>query len=110
MFVQSETFIEAHAGQLGDISFYGQESDSTTWRLAKMTISPGAKSDSVAGPVGAAATDGRRSLAIRGIDRHRPRQQAAGGYARCGSFWPQTRMRRWRRASITLSSSAFDSP
>src|SRR5581483_1569632 len=34
MFVQSEKFIEAHAGRLGDISIYGQESNYTTWRLA----------------------------------------------------------------------------
>ena len=36
MFVQSEKFIEAHQGKLGDISIYGQESNYTTWRLAKM--------------------------------------------------------------------------
>ena len=36
MFVQSEKFIEAHAGRVGDISIYGQESNYTTWRLAKM--------------------------------------------------------------------------
>jgi type I restriction enzyme M protein len=30
MFVQSEKFIEAHAGKLGDISIYGQESNYTT--------------------------------------------------------------------------------
>jgi type I restriction enzyme M protein len=38
MFVQSENFIEAHAGKLGDISIYGQESNYTTWRLAKMNL------------------------------------------------------------------------
>lgn len=38
MFVQSEKFIEAHAGKLGDISVYGQESNYTTWRLAKMNL------------------------------------------------------------------------
>lgn len=38
MFVQSEKFIEAHAGRLGDISIYGQESNYTTWRLAKMNL------------------------------------------------------------------------
>ncbi|MCZ7537454.1 MAG: SAM-dependent methyltransferase [Acidimicrobiia bacterium] len=27
MFVQSEKFIEAHAGRIGDISIYGQESN-----------------------------------------------------------------------------------
>src|SRR3954468_12703636 len=38
MFVQSEQFIEAHSGKLGDISIYGQESNYTTWRLAKMNL------------------------------------------------------------------------
>lgn len=38
MFVQSEKFIEAHSGRLGDISVYGQESNYTTWRLAKMNL------------------------------------------------------------------------
>src|SRR5438093_3543335 len=38
MFVQSEKFIEAHGGKLGDISVYGQESNPTTWRLAKMNL------------------------------------------------------------------------
>jgi len=38
MFVQSEKFIEAHGGRVGDISVYGQESNYTTWRLAKMNL------------------------------------------------------------------------
>jgi type I restriction enzyme M protein len=38
MFVQSEKFIEAHGGKLGDVSVYGQESNPTTWRLAAMNI------------------------------------------------------------------------
>ena len=38
MFVQSEEFIVAHGGRLGDISIYGQESNYTTWRLAKMNL------------------------------------------------------------------------
>jgi type I restriction enzyme M protein len=38
MFVQSEEFIVAHGGKLGDISIYGQESNYTTWRLAKMNL------------------------------------------------------------------------
>jgi type I restriction enzyme M protein len=38
MFVQSEVFVEAHGGRLGDISIYGQESNPTTWRLAKMNL------------------------------------------------------------------------
>src|SRR6266487_2098796 len=38
MFVSSEKFVEAHGGRLGDISIYGQESNYTTWRLAKMNL------------------------------------------------------------------------
>lgn len=38
MFVQSEKFIQAHGGRIGDISVYGQESNPTTWRLAKMNL------------------------------------------------------------------------
>jgi type I restriction enzyme M protein len=38
MFVQSERFVEAHGGRLGDIAIYGQESNPTTWRLAKMNL------------------------------------------------------------------------
>ena len=35
MFVQSEKFVEAHGGRLGDIASIGQESNPTTWRLAR---------------------------------------------------------------------------
>ena len=45
MFVQSVEFIRAHASgngngskAMGDISIYGQESNYTTWRLAKMNL------------------------------------------------------------------------
>ncbi|MFH1505990.1 MAG: class I SAM-dependent DNA methyltransferase [archaeon] len=38
MFVQSEKFIKAHEGKIGDISIYGQESNSTTWKLCKMNL------------------------------------------------------------------------
>ena len=38
MFVSSEKFIEAHSGKVGDLSIYGQESNYTTWRLAKMNL------------------------------------------------------------------------
>jgi len=38
MFVQSEKFVEAHGGKLGDISIYGQESNATTRRLAVMNL------------------------------------------------------------------------
>jgi type I restriction enzyme M protein len=38
MFVQSEEFIEKHGGRIGDLSVYGQESNPTTWKLAKMNL------------------------------------------------------------------------
>ena len=38
MFVQSERFVEEHGGRIGDIAIYGQESNYTTWRLAKMNL------------------------------------------------------------------------
>lgn len=38
MFVQSEKFVEAHGGRVGDISIYGQESNQTTWRLCMMNL------------------------------------------------------------------------
>ena len=45
MFVQSKAFIDAHANgngnggkAKGDISIYGQESNYTTWRMAKMNL------------------------------------------------------------------------
>ncbi len=38
MFVQSEKFVVEHQGKLNDISIYGQESNQTTWRLAKMNL------------------------------------------------------------------------
>lgn len=38
MFVQSERFIREHGGRVGDVSIYGQESNPTTWRLAKMNL------------------------------------------------------------------------
>ncbi|MFM2151924.1 MAG: hypothetical protein RL199_359 [Pseudomonadota bacterium] len=38
MFISSEKFVEAHGGRVGDISVYGQESNHTTWRLAKLNL------------------------------------------------------------------------
>ena len=38
MFVQSEKFVAEHGGRIGDIAIYGQESNFTTWRLAKMNL------------------------------------------------------------------------
>jgi type I restriction enzyme M protein len=38
MFVQSEKFVEAHGGRIGDISIYGQESNPNTFKLARMNL------------------------------------------------------------------------
>ncbi len=38
MFVQSEKFVTGHQGKVNDISIYGQKSNQTTWRLAKMNL------------------------------------------------------------------------
>ena len=38
MFVQSEKFVLAHGGRIGDLAIYGQESNATTWRLCKMNL------------------------------------------------------------------------
>lgn len=38
MFVQSEKFLEAHGGKRGQLSLFGQESNPTTWKLAKMNL------------------------------------------------------------------------
>ena len=37
-FVQSENFITAHEGHIGDVSIYGQEANHTTWQLAAMNM------------------------------------------------------------------------
>jgi type I restriction enzyme M protein len=56
MFVQSEKFVEGHQGRINDISIYGQESNQTTWRLAKM------------------------NLAIRGIDSSQVKWNSEGSF------------------------------
>lgn len=38
MFVSSEKFVEEHGGRIGDIAVYGQESNFTTWKLARMNL------------------------------------------------------------------------
>lgn len=38
MFVQSFKFVEEHSGNKLDVSVYGQESNPTTWKLAKMNL------------------------------------------------------------------------
>ena len=56
MFVQSEKFIAQHQGRLDDVSIYGQESNQTTWRLARM------------------------NLAIRGIDSSQVKWNSEGSF------------------------------
>jgi type I restriction enzyme M protein len=38
MFVQSAKFLQAHSGRRGKIAVYGQESNSDTWKMAKMNM------------------------------------------------------------------------
>lgn len=38
MFVQSAKFIQAHSGNRGNISVYGQEANADTWKMAKMNM------------------------------------------------------------------------
>lgn len=38
MFVQSEQFVKEHGGHVDDLAIYGQESNPTTWKLAKMNL------------------------------------------------------------------------
>jgi type I restriction enzyme M protein len=38
MFVQSLKFLDAHGGQRDQVSIYGQESNHTTWRMARMNL------------------------------------------------------------------------
>ena len=56
MFVQSEKFVKEHQGKIRDFSIYGQESNQTTWRLAKM------------------------NLAIRGIDSSQVKWNSEGSF------------------------------
>jgi len=52
MFVQSMKFVDAHGGRRDAVTVYGQESNATTWRMARM------------------------NLAIRGIEAHLGKQHA----------------------------------
>ena len=38
MFVQSKNFLENHQGNINNISVYGQESNPTTWKMARMNL------------------------------------------------------------------------
>ena len=38
MFVQSEAFVARRGGRRGDVAVFGQESNPTTWRLARMNL------------------------------------------------------------------------
>lgn len=56
MFVQSEKFVREHQGRIKDLTIFGQESNQTTWRLAKM------------------------NLAIRGIDSSQVKWNSEGSF------------------------------
>ena len=73
MFVQSKKFVEAHGGRIGDIVTYGQESNDTTWWLAKM------------------------NRAVRGIDADIRWNNEGSFHKSVGSFGPVDRsVRDWR--------------
>ncbi len=38
MFIMSEKFVKSHAGRMDDLAIYGQESNQTTYRLARMNL------------------------------------------------------------------------
>ncbi len=38
MFVQSAKFIENHSGNINNLSVFGQESNTDTWKMAKMNM------------------------------------------------------------------------
>ena len=38
MFIQSEKFVEDHQGKIENLSIYGKEMNSTTWKLCKMNL------------------------------------------------------------------------
>ncbi|QHF55352.1 MULTISPECIES: class I SAM-dependent DNA methyltransferase [Streptococcus] len=38
MFVQSETFVENHSGNINNLSIYGQEAVADTWKMAKINM------------------------------------------------------------------------
>ncbi len=78
MFVQSLKFLDAHGGKKDRISIYGQESNPTTWRLARM------------------------NLAIRGIGANLGAHHAAtGAGTRCSSMRGSSDA--WRRGCIACS-------
>lgn len=63
MFVQSEKFVEAHGGRIGDVSIYGQESNHTTWRLAKLNLAiRGIDANIVWNETGSFHADGHKDL------------------------------------------------
>ena len=38
MFVQSKQFVDNHQGNIDNLSVFGQESNPTTWKMAKMNL------------------------------------------------------------------------
>ena len=91
MFVQSEKFIKDHRGKVSDISVYGQESNQTTWRIAKMNLAiRGINSDKLLwNSEGSFLNDAHRDLKVDYVIANPPFNQ---------SDWGQERLRedgRW---------------
>jgi type I restriction enzyme M protein len=58
MFIQSQEFVNAHGGKVGQLSIYGQESNPTTWRLTRMNLAlHGLDADFGSGPKDTFAED-----------------------------------------------------
>lgn len=58
MFIQSQEFVNAHGGKIGQLSIYGQESNPTTWRLTRMNLAlHGLDADFGSGPKDTFAED-----------------------------------------------------
>lgn len=70
MFIQSQEFVTAHGGKLGQLSIYGQESNPTTWRLTRMNLAlHGLDADFGSGPKDTFAEDLHPNLVgARGAD------------------------------------------
>ena len=73
-FVQSEKFVENHCRKVNDIAIYEQESNQTTWRLAKM------------------------NPAIRGIDSSQVRWNSEGSQSPDFRLNSQNVSRNWSRS------------
>ena len=109
MFVQSEKFIEEHDGKVGDISIYGQESNPTTWRLAKMNLASAALTPISARSMPTASTATcTQTLRPTTSSPIRRSTQATGAASVCGKTSAGSSACR-RRATPTLPRSSISS-